>query len=168
MKKINILYNIITFIVIITAASCRKDPVVGGTKVQTLAGEWWVQVDDGDGTGFSSKYYAITTYNTAANNDSLFVDDGDAIWGVKGKVLGHPGSLTFAAANTADYYSDGGIATFSITNGQVVKNGAIAPGSGDKTDAISFTLTFDSSLQGGQNVIKAKGYRRTGWPQDDH
>jgi len=166
MKKQIIYILLATFIVAGLFTSCKKDPDVGGTNVEALAGEWWVQIDDGSGP--SGDYYSIITYNTAANNDSLWVDDADATFGIKGKVLANVAAQTFAGQSSPNQYADGGITVFTITDGKVVTGGAVAPGSKDKTDAISFTLTYDSPVQGGHNVYKLVGYKRTGFSQDDH
>ncbi|MFI5158410.1 MAG: lipid-binding protein [Sphingobacteriales bacterium] len=170
MKKINI-YSVLSasmFLLVLLMGSCKKDYVNGNTTTVALAGEWWVQADFGDGSGFGSTYYSINTYNTTANNDSLWVDDNDALVGIKGKVLANISNKTFGGTSSPNQYSDGGISVFTITNGVVIANGAHTPGSGDKTDSIAFTLTFDSAKQGGHNVIKFKGYKRTGFAQDDH
>ena len=45
-------------------SACKKDEPVGGTAVQDLSGEWWVQID-GEGD-----YYGISTYNTADNSST--------------------------------------------------------------------------------------------------
>lgn len=116
MKKLNIIYALLAlFLAAGTWTSCKKDPVVGGTNVQNLAGEWWVQIDDGSGP--SGDYYAINTYNTAANNDSLWVDDADATFGIKGKVLANVAAQTFAGQSSPNQYDDGGITVFTITDG---------------------------------------------------
>ncbi|TSJ43267.1 hypothetical protein FO440_03485 [Mucilaginibacter corticis] len=169
MKKFNIysLLTAVSILLVISLGACKKDYKNGGTKVEKLAGEYWVQLDDG--TGFSDGYYSFNLYNTAANNDSLWVDDNESVLGLKGRVLSNPSALTFSITNTPCLYDDG-ITTFTLTDGKVVPNGTTASGTGDKADAISFTLTYDTTDKGvvTHNTVKAKGYRRTGFAQDDH
>jgi hypothetical protein len=159
MKKIICLLVLITTVFL---GACKKDFNPGGTQVQSLAGEYWVQIDDG--TGYSTAYYKISTYNTAANvATEMWIDDADAVFGMKGKVSVNISALTFNGTNIANAYSDGP-PTFTIQNGLVTKKGAVGPGSGDKTDAIYFEAKF----AGDATTYKFKGYARTGFDSDDH
>ncbi|HEY5328226.1 MAG TPA: lipid-binding protein [Mucilaginibacter sp.] len=170
MKKRNIyLYALLAITLVLAFGSCKKDPKVGGTSTQSLAGEWWVKLDNGkDATGdFGPGYYNFSTYNTASNTrDTIWVDDDNnakSFWDIKGKVTCNVSNGTFSATNVAnqDYTS-----TFTITNGVVLPNAAHAPGSGDKTDSIYCKISFSDDAPGIVHTLS--GYKRTGFAQDDH
>ncbi len=170
MKKINILYTLLTALLGIFITSCKKDPVVGGTAVQSLAGEWWIKLDYGkDATGdFGPNYYNFSTYNTAANIPTeMWVDDDNnskSFWDIKGKVTTNVAGRTFSGTNIAnqDYQS-----TFTITNGKIIPNGTRASGTHDVVDSIYFEIKFSDDPVPG-TIHKAGGYKRTGFAQDDH
>lgn len=169
MKK-NITYILLALVLIITTAtSCRKDREVGGTEVESLSGEWWVeyQIVDQDGEvvyPYSGDYFLFTTYNTAANKASeMFVDDGGSFWDFKGKVNVNVNDKTFSATDAQNISYD---SHFSIIGGKVITDGTVGPGSGAKTDSISFSATFDDD---DDNLIyQFRGYKRTSWAEDDH
>ncbi len=165
MKKINILYAITGFCMMVSLGSCKKnDYNAGGTAVQPLANEWWVHFAAGDADYPASQYFNLATYNTAANLPTeMWFDDmnnGKSFWDVKGKVAVN--GLNFSGANVAnqDYTS-----TFTVTNGKVITNGAHAPGSKDVTDSIYFQIQF-SDEPGVTHTVA--GYARTRFPEDDH
>jgi len=174
MKKSN--YRILGFlaaVMTIFMVSCQKEQIVGGTAVQSLAGEWWVKLDNGqDPTGtFDNSYYTLATYNLASNKpDSMWVDDyanvspGKPFWAIKGKVGVNVSNRTFSANNIAnqDYES-----TFTITNGKIIPGAATAPGSKVKTDSIYFEIQFSDDPVPG-TIHKVGGYARTKWDADDH
>jgi hypothetical protein len=170
MKKINIIVTILIFLLLAAVESCKKEPKIGGTAVQMLAGEWWVKIDNGsDPTGdFGPGYYNFSTYNTAANiPDSMWVDDDNnakSFWDIKGRVHTDVSNLSFSGNNieNQDYNS-----TFTITNGKVILHSAKASGTKDVVDSISFDITFSDDPTPG-TVHKVGGYKRTGFSQDDH
>ncbi len=167
MKKINILYSAFAILVVTSIASCKKEPIVGGTAVQSLAGEWWVKIDDGKNAGFGPGYYNFSTYNTAANVPTeMWVDDDNnakSFWDIKGKVTTNVATKTFSGANIAnqDYKS-----TFTITNGKIIPNGARASATRDVTDSIYFQIQFSDDSPIVTHTVT--GYKRTGFSQDDH
>jgi len=139
--------------------SCKKDPVVGGTAVQALAGEWVVTTVGSDGS--KSKPYAFSTYNTAANRpDSMWVDDGNNYYGLKARVNCSVSNLTFTATSAYEYYY---AVNVTITGGKIMKNAATAPFSKDKTDSIYFKAVFT----GDPTTYTYSGYKRTGFAGDD-
>lgn len=160
MKKLNILYALMAVMLVSAVWSCKKDPKVGGTAVQELSGEWWVTTTGSDGS--KSGYYALSTYNTAANRpDSMWINDFNNYYGLKARINSDPNALTFSAnAATELFYN----VKVTITDGKVLKNAATAPGSKDKTDSIYFKAVFT----GDATVYTYAGYKRTGFSQDDH
>lgn len=170
MKKINISYTLLAVLLGVFITSCKKDPKVGGTAVQSLAGEWWVKLDNGkDATGdFGPNYYNFSTYNTAANIPTeMWVDDdfnAKSFWQIKGKVTTNASNLTFSGTNIAnqDYSS-----TFTITDGKIIPKGARASSTKDVTDSIYCKITFsDDPVPGTVHILS--GYKRTAFAQDDH
>lgn len=162
MKK----YFYILTLFVLSISACKKDEPVGGTAVQDLSGEWWVQID---GTG---DYYGISTYNTADNSSTLIWLNltkfyGDADNTVFGKVNVNVDAKTFSGqkvVNAGSYKYDGG-ATFTVTNGKVTPNGAVGPSSKAKTDAITLDVEFSDDPG---TVYHLKGYHRTKFVGDDH
>jgi hypothetical protein len=151
------------FITIVTLSSCQKDPEVGGTAVQAMAGEWWLQID-GEGD-----YYHFSTYNTAANSSTeMWIDDLGSFWSadgsVKGKVAVNLADLSFSGANIENADPEVPI-TFSIESGKIIQNGAIGPVSKAVTDSISFIAEFSDDPGTKYNL---SGYRRTRFSEDDH
>lgn len=166
MKK----YIYIFSLFIISLSACKKDEVIGGTAVQDMSGEWWVQLEVVDQEGkvvqpySDDTYYSLSTYNTADNsNTQMWFDDNESYWQVKGKVNVNVTDKTFSGDNVANQYYD---SKFSVTNGKIVKDGAVGPVSKAVTDAISFTVTYDDDSD--NLVYHFKGYHRTKFPGDDH
>lgn len=161
----NIFKFLTAFLLIVVASSCAKEEI-GGTAVQDMAGEWYVQVDyvDEDGNviieNYSEGYLPLYTYNTNANlSTEMYVEDS-YFYGWRLAVDVNYANKTFSIT---DYDYDGDL--FNITDGKIVENGAVSP-AGYKADAISFTLqdTYYDEDAGG-NVTDYwyyHGYRRTG------
>lgn len=164
MKKINKYILILSVILGFTA--CQKDYEVGGTSTEALAGDWWVEMGISDGAGgFDGDtygYYNLSTFNTALNQtDSMWLTDNETFWSYKVKVAVDVNNLTFAVANGTDLLYDDNT---TITNGKIIPGGTTSP-SGVKTDAIYFEVEWASDPG---TIYVAKGYRYTGWPEDDH
>lgn len=153
---------------LLTISACKKDEVIGGTAVQDVSGEWWLQVqvvgpdgeiiDDYNDEAYSS----LSTYNTADNSSTqMWFEDG--YWSVKAKVNINLGNKTFSGDNVQNVSYD---SKFTITNGKILVGAAIGPVSKAVTDSISYTATYDDDLDG--NTYHFKGYRRTKFSGDDH
>ncbi|MEN0056798.1 MAG: lipid-binding protein [Mucilaginibacter sp.] len=166
MKK-NIAYTLLALALIITTAtSCRKDREIGGTSVEAMSGDWWVQID-GEGS-----YYTYYTYNTSANSKTeMILDDQEGFWGsaslgrVAGKVNVDLNTLTFSCKDAPNLNKDYDDASFTVTDGKILKNAATAPGTGIKTDSIDFKIEFADDPG---TVYHLKGYKRTRFTEDDH
>lgn len=157
MKKI--LYTVILFA--LALSSCRKDTIdAGGTNVQDMSGEFWVQADDGD-----TNYYRVSTFNTASNSSTqMWLKETDYNYQTLVNVDLNAG--TFSQPSGTDITGTYVVKPIVITDGKIVKNGTKAPGSGVTTDLITFTATIYSSASPTQ--LKYTGYRRTKFLQDDH
>ena len=160
MKK-NIILKLLASVLILTAiASCRKDPVIGGTAVQSLSGQWWVTTVGSDGS--KSGYYELRTYNTSANLPTeMWIDDLNNYYGLHAKIAAQASAQTFSA-NAADelYYG----VKVTITDGKVLNGVSKGPVSKAVTDSIYFKATFT----GDATVYTYSGYKRTGFVKDDH
>ncbi|WP_345950434.1 lipid-binding protein [Mucilaginibacter sp. PAMB04274] len=157
MKKI--IYILVAFA--FAFSSCRKDEIeAGGTNVQEMAGEFWVQADDGD-----DSFYKITTFNTASNSSTqMWLKEED--YGYQTLVNVNLTDGTFSQPNGTDITGSYIAKPIVITAGKIVKNGTKAPGSGVPTDLITFTATFSNAS--GNNQVTYTGYRRTKFLSDDH
>jgi hypothetical protein len=149
--------------------SCKKEEVAGGTAVQDMAGEWWVQVqiiNTADGSivqPYSDDYSSISTYNTSDNNPSeMWMDDAKSYYGLKAKVKVDYVNKTFTATDAPELYFG---VTVTIKNGKIIKDGAIGPVSKDVTDAISYDAIFSDDAT---HTYQFKGYHRTKFSGDDH
>jgi hypothetical protein len=171
MKKISLLHTILTLLLIVALMpSCRKDEEIGGTAVQALSGEWWVEVQEVDRADttkiiapFNGSYFKLSTYNTAANIPTeMWIDDNQAYYEFKGKVNVNASGQTFTATAAVNEYYE---MTFDVLDGKVVTNGAIATGTKNPTDGISFSVNFSDDLL---HTYKFRGYRRTRFAEDDH
>ena len=138
------------------------EPDIEGTKLQAMAGEWWINVLlDGEDVG--GGYNLITTSNTAANNETdLLFDDGE-LWPAKVVTKVNLAGMTFdAAPNLNNMYADS--IKVSVIEGKVLKGAATTTG-GNKTDSIY--VKFEFSDDPGTQYVYA-GYRRTGFREDEH
>lgn len=170
MKKI---FYILAIAASILLASCQKTPI-GGTKVQDMSGQWYVQVDIVDASGdvviedFNGGRSLLLTYNTASDADNvLYVDDLGNFWEYKVQVPCVLSGKSFGSENSVanEYYECNVI----LSNGKIVENGATTP-SEQKADYIEFLVNFDDDpyveMYGGA-AYKVHGWRYTGFKNDD-
>jgi len=157
MKKIKRIY-ILILVLLCISCDVSNNPEAGGTATQEFAGEWVVNVLR-DGNTFNRTN--IATYNTAANIDTeMWVDDLENTWGLKAKVNLDSESSTFFGENLPEIYFG---VTVNITNGEIIKNGTVAP-SGAVVDSIFFNAEF-SDIPG--EIWQYSGYKRTGFLEDE-
>lgn len=163
MKRNKLLYTLLTALFIGFISSCQEDPEIGGTAVQPLAGDWFVQAKDANGNVLVD-YSAITTYNTAANSATEMWFD-DHFWGTKFKVPVNASALTFAG--TAMQNSDPAYdVQITIANGKIIEQGTVGPESKSPTDSIYYEVTYSDDPDG--LTYYMSGYRRTGFEEDEH
>jgi len=159
MKRVTI-YLLLLLGLIGIFSSCSKDlPDPGGTGAEKLSGEWFVKVTyDGNTTD----YIKIMTYNAAANNDSLWVDDLESFWQFKVKAKFDGGGLTFATTNAQNGYYDSKV---TISNGKVIQNASTTE-SGAVVDSIYFEAKFDDDPDNLTYIFS--GHMRSGFLEDEH
>lgn len=178
MKKLkqNITRILAAVLVLTSFAACDEvgDTNVGGTSTKDMSGDWYVQtLVDGK---VVADYALITTYNTSANDGKdMWIDDHlFHVWGFKVKVPVTLSSSSFTGQNLASSVVDDDTKTpdvvetydinVTITEGTVTKNGATSTG-GHTVDAISFKAEFSDDPG---TVYEIKGYKRTGFIEDEH
>lgn len=157
--------------------SCKKEIKQEGTPVQDMAGEWFVQIYLNDEI-YDDSYYKISTYNTASfDADKMWVDAYSA-WPFYAKATVDYSSLSFKESEPVvdDYYKINypayGFAadTITITGGSIIKNASTPP---SKTTTDSINIEFISTVFEELDIAAGdryslRGYRRTGFIEDEH
>ena len=162
-----ILSAMILFATSFLSCDATNDLEPGGTAVQEMAGDWFVQLLADDGTGnlvdiYSIGYFRISTYNTSENISSeLFVDD-HGLWPMKSIVNVDIGSKTFSGNALSNEYDE--TITSDIANGFILSDAATTTG-GNVSDSIYYKVEF-SDDPGTEYFIT--GYKRTGFLEDEH
>lgn len=162
MKKY--LYIVTITLCVLSLGACKKEQPIGGTAVESLAGEWWVQIDG------SGDYYGISSYNTAENSSTQMWLNFTNFWGssdqtVFGKVNVNLADKTITGQKVANAGTYKGGITFNVTNGKVTTNGTVGPSSNAPTDAITLDVEFSDDPG---TIYHFKGYKRTRFVGDDH
>ena len=166
MKK----YILFIAVFVFALQSCEKEFDPGGTLVEKMAGDWYCELqfeDDGEWINLLSlygyDYFKMTTYNTAANNNEMFIDDGDELWPFKGKVTCDVANMTFnTGGKQVENLYDEDI-PFEVMNGKVLL-GAAHSVAGHVTDSIYLEIEFDDDPG---EIYRIVGHRRTGFTDDD-
>lgn len=181
MKKI--IYIAIVILASFVLASCQKDPI-GGTKVQEMSGQWYVQVDIVDASGnvvfedFNEGRSILLTYNTAADTDNiLYVNDQGKFWNFTVQVPCSLSGKTFGSESPVA--NEAYECKVTLSSGKIVVDGATTP-SGQKADYIEFLVNFDDDdlasdgMPGvsypeayGGVAYRISGWRYTGFVNDD-
>lgn len=149
-------------LILIVFSSCKKDlPDVGGTSAQSMANEWWVTFTLNGQDVYSLGHKKIATYNTASNDNTMWVDDLNNLWQFKVKANADFKNLTFSAsqAQNQDYNIK-----VDIMNGKVLVGKAHSK-TGNVTDSIYMQARFSDDST---NVYTISGSARTQWPEDDY
>jgi hypothetical protein len=165
-KNYKLLFAALLLMVFTTFVSCDEveDIDVGGTSVEEMSGDWWVIAFNPDGVtpAYGGDYVNFTTYNTAANDGGMFLDDHGNWMEIKTKVEANVDNLTFSGSPDApELITD---ATVTVTNGKVTKK-TYTVASNTKVDEISFEAEF--SWDPG-TVYIFKGHKRTGFAEDEN
>lgn len=149
------------------ACDVETDEDAGGTNIEKLAGNWVVTVNAVDANGkviytdpLGLGSIQINTYNTAANDDSMWVDDGGNFWNFKFKVPANPSSRTFACDSS--FYDSKHSGKAVITNGKVLEN-AGKNLHGMPCDSIVFDIAFSDDTN--KLVYRVSGTKYTGFTE---
>ncbi|MET3028251.1 lipid-binding protein [Flavobacterium sp. UW10123] len=161
--KLNITRVLVAMLVLTSFVACDEvgDTDPGGTSVESMAGDWFITLTDSDGKVVVANALH-ETYNTAANDNTMWIDDVKHGYWIKCKVTVDVKAGTFTATS-ADNLLDGSKVT--ITNGKIEKGAATSKG-GHKVDKISFRAHFDYDPAGYD--ILYEGHKRTGFYEDEY
>lgn len=161
--KLNITRVLVAMLVLTSFVACDEvgDTDSGGTSVEAMAGDWFVNVTDSDGHVIV-EHALHSTYNTAANDNTMWIDDHENGYVIKCKVTVDTKTGTFNATS-AENVLDGSKVT--ITDGKIEKGAATSKG-GHKVDKISFRAHFDYDAAGYD--ILYEGHKRTGFYEDEY
>ncbi len=162
MKNIFFKFTLLLTLAILVSCDVGKNPEVGGTSVQDMAGDWYIETLDIDGNVLSP-YFQISTYNLSSNSaDSIWIDDHDT-WPLKIKAPVKYSDLAFSASDTLydNLYSEG--LWIRIIEGKVIKGAAKSLG-GNTTDSIR--IVFEAADDEGVQYVY-QGHRRTGFLEDE-
>ena len=164
------MYKKLIFIAIVffTLNACKKTFDPGTTKAAKVANEWWANLYK-DGQPVNSTFAKIETYNTATNNDSIWIDDLGNLWNFKIKAKFDATSLTFQATNAVskNYLTPppgNAYITVTITEAKIMPLAAKST-TGVPTDSIYFKVVFSDDAA---TTYEIKGTGRTRWSPDDY
>lgn len=162
-KKLNKL-GILLIIGFLVLTSCQKEVEPGGTVMEAMSGEWWVDfgvLEDGNLVA-DYGYYFVSTFNTADEaTDKLWISDNNNFWQFQVKANANIEAMTFSVDAGTDLVWDDNT---TIRNGKILEGAATSP-SGVVTDSIYFEVEWASDPG---TIYRGAGYRYTGWPEDDH
>ncbi|HEY6142881.1 MAG TPA: lipid-binding protein [Flavobacterium sp.] len=167
----------ITLCTMFTSCDEGGNPEGGGTTTRNFAGDWYITIsDDSEVLGENIRHY---TYNTAANDNTMWIDDHGAGYGIKCKMRIDLETGTFTAegqpnlastynpnqpispANDPIYADD----TVTITEGKIEKGAGLSK-SGHVVDKISFKAHF--SYDTVDYTVTYIGHKRTGFLEDEY
>lgn len=161
---IKVLFGILLFT---SFTSCDEggDPDPGSTTTGAFAGDWYITLTDSDGVVLAENVYH-QTYNTAANDNTMWIDDHGNGYAIKSKFTIDTNSGTFGATESLNI-ADGGDndTTVTITDGVITPGGAISRG-GHTVDKIQFRVHY-SYDPAGYDIIY-EGHKRTGFFEDEY
>ena len=137
-------------------------PVIEGTSSQKLANEWWVTLDlDQTPDVYGLGHFKIATYNTAGNNDSIWIDDFANGWQVKFKAKADYSNLTFSAQDSPNEYYPINV---NVPEGKVLLNAGHSK-SGNIVDSIHMKIEFDDDPG---TMYEMNGTARTMFIEDEY
>ncbi len=162
-KTIDMRKILFALFIVITSflISCKKTLNPGETASVKAANGWWVtfKLDGLDVYGLGT--FFINTYNTSANDDSIWVDDLGNSWAFKCKTKIDYSNLTFSSMNVQNQYYN---ITVNITDGKILPMAGRSK-SGNPTDSIYFKANFEDDPS---DTYEISGTARTGFIEDDY
>jgi hypothetical protein len=141
--------------------SCKKDFKPGETSGVKAANGWWVTFTLDGADIYNLGTFFISTYNTSANDDSLWVDDLEHSWQFKVKAKVDYSSLTFSTTNAQNEYYN---ITVNLSEGKILPKAGRSK-SGNPTDSLYFKANFSDDPS---NTYVISGTARTGFIEDDY
>ncbi|MDQ1167572.1 lipid-binding protein [Flavobacterium sp. SORGH_AS_0622] len=162
--KLNITRVLVAMLVLTSFVACDEvgDTDPGGTSVESMAGDWYITLTDSDGD-VVVEHALHSTYNTAANDNTMWIDDAKHGYYIKCKVTVDVKAGTFSATSAENVLDPGSQVT--ITEGKIEKGAATSKG-GHKVDKISFRAHYSYDDPGYD--ILYDGHKRTGFYEDEY
>ena len=168
--KMNIVALFLGVFALIAFIGCDKggQPEPGKTTTGDYAGDWFI--NGKDETGATLFEHAIhQTYNTAANDNTMWINDNKKGYEIKCKVTINIESGTFSSTNQPNLndVNAAGVSqsTVTVTDGRIIKGGGVSKG-GHTVDKISFKANF--SYDPATKIISFEGTKRTGFAEDEY
>ncbi len=159
MKKIT--SALVIIVAVVAFSSCKKTLDPGGTSAVKVANEWWVQLTQNGQDIYNLGHFKIATYNTAANDNNIWVDDYLNGWQVKFKVPVDYSNLTFSTPSSQNEYYN---ITVRVSQGQFLP-GAGRSRTGNVADSIHMRVVFSDDPN---TTYEMNGTSRTRFPEDDY
>lgn len=152
-----------SLVVFTLLSSCSKNlPDIGGTVAKKIANEWFVTLDVGNTKDvYGLGHFKMATYNTAANKDSIWIDDFENGWQVKFKAGADFDKLTFSAVNSQNEYYP---ITVSVTEGKILPLMGHSR-SGNVVDSIHMKIEFSDDPG---TIYQLNGTARTSFIEDEY
>lgn len=161
---IKVLFGVLLFT---SFTSCDEggDPDPGKTTTGSFAGDWYITLTDSNGDVIVENAFH-QTYNTAANDNTMWIDDHENGYFIKSKFTIDTNTGGFGATNSPNI-NDGGdnTSTVTITDAQIIKDGGISKG-GHVVDKITFRVHY-SYDDAGYDILY-EGHKRTGFAEDEY
>lgn len=157
---IKILFGILIFT---SFSSCDEggDPDPGMTTTGKYAGDWFITLTDSDGAPVVD-HALHSTYNTAANDNTMWIDDHENGYFIKCKITMDVANGTFTAVASPNIIDSGDV---TITEGKIEKGAGLSQ-AGHVVDKISFRAHFSYDPPGYD--ILYEGHKRTGFLEDEY
>ena len=149
-------------VIMIIASSCTKksDYNPGTTNASKVANGWWCTMTVG-GVDIGAGTFFLSTYNTADNKDSIWIDDLGNSYQFKVKAKADMSALTFKTTGaTNETYP----ITVDINGGKVLPRAGKSK-AGNVTDSIYFEAVFSDDPT---TTYVVAGTARTGFIEDDY
>lgn len=155
---IKILFGIL---IVTSFTSCDEggDPNPGGTATEAFSGDWYITITDAAGL-VQVESALHSTYNTAANDNTMWIDDrGNGVL-IKSKMT-IDANGTFTAVAQPNVGDSG---TVTITEGKIEKGAGLSR-AGHVVDKISFKAEFSTNPG---VILTFTGHKRTGFKEDEY
>ncbi|HEX8577550.1 MAG TPA: lipid-binding protein [Flavobacterium sp.] len=171
--KKNSVYSFLSFLLIAGFASCEnkgyEEYDVKTTTTIAMDGEWFVDITNQASGTTLAQHVNYRTYDVSVDDDgSMYIENNlpsTSQYILRGKIGTDITALTFSSAtNEANIKRLPAGATFTITEGKILKNAARSR-SGNVVDSIYFKGVL-SNLPGVQLIYS--GHKRTGFLEDEY
>lgn len=161
--KNNFIKVLFGILILTSFSSCDEggDPNPGGTTTEKFAGDWYIDLVDTDGDSHGD-HVLHSTYNTAANDNTMWIDDHENGYFIKCKITMDVATGTFTAVAEPNIIDSG---TVTITEGKIEKGAGLSK-AGHTVDKISFRAHFSYDAPGFD--ILYEGHKRTGFKEDEY